>query len=244
MARKGTHDAALIRPMEPGDLARIIAARTRVGVLMATVAPESVTEAQVAEMAAAGVTVSLGHTDCPAEVARRHVAAGARVITHLFNAMSQMGNREPGLVGAALDDPRLTLGLIADGFHVDPVAMGVAIRAARGRVALVTDAMSTIGTDLPGFTLNGRRIYRRDGRLTLADGTLAGADIDMIGCLRFVVGRLGLPLDEALRMAALYPAQALGVAKGAFRPGMDADAVLLSTALDVRGVWAGGARLI
>ena len=243
LARKGTHEGALFRPMEAADLATLIAARPRVGLLMTTIAPENVTVAQVAALAGAGVAVSLGHTDCTAATARAYLAAGARFVTHLFNAMRQMGSREPGLVGAALDDPGLTLGLIADGFHVDPVPMGVALRACRGRIALITDAMATIGTDLDGFSLNGRRVYRRGGRLTLADGTLAGADIDMIGALRFVVERLGVPLEEALRMASLYPAAALGAAKGAFAPGMDADAVLLSPALDIAGVWIAGARI-
>ena len=248
LARKGTHDPTLIRPMVAADLALLLAAaadlRAAGGRLMTTVAPESVTEAQVAALAAAGVAVSLGQTDCSAATARAHFAAGARMATHLFNAMSPLGHREPGLVGAALDDPGVTSGLIADGFHVDPLAMGVAIRAARGRIALVSDAMATVGTDLDGFTLNGRRIHRRDGRLTLADGTLAGADIDMIGSLRVVVDRLGLPLAQALPMAARHPAAAIGARKGAFLPGMDADGVLLSPALHIAGVWIAGVRVI
>jgi N-acetylglucosamine-6-phosphate deacetylase len=244
VARKGTHDPALIRPMTDADLAVVAAAPGRVGHLVTTVAPESVSADQVRALAAAGVVVSLGHTDADAATARRHVEAGARMVTHLFNAMSQLGHRAPGVVGVALDDPRLASGLIADGFHVDPVSMGVALRAVRGRLFLVTDAMSTIGTDLPGFTLNGRQVYRRGGRLTLADGTLAGADIDMISSVRFVVERLGLPLDEALRMAALYPAEAVGATtRGALGPGTEADAVLLTPALEVAGTWIGGRRV-
>ncbi len=110
------------------------------------------------------------------------------MVTHLFNAMSPLGHREPGVVGAALSKGRLDCGLIADGFHVDPAAMGIALRAKNGpgRIILVTDAMSTIGTDDDGFELNGRRVYRNGGRLTLEDGTLAGADIDMLSCVRFM----------------------------------------------------------
>jgi N-acetylglucosamine-6-phosphate deacetylase len=134
--------------------------------------------------------------------------------------------------------------LIADGIHVDPAAMGVALRAKTGpgRIVLVTDAMATIGTDMASFTLNGRTIYRRDGSLKLADGTLAGADLDMISAVRFVHGVLGLDLGEALRMASLYPAEAVGQAHrlGRLAKGSAADIVALSVGLDVESVWIAG----
>lgn len=243
VARKGTHDPALIRPMTDEDLDAILAGRAALGTLVTTIAPESVSLAQVASLAASGVVVSLGHTDASCALAKDYMAAGAKMVTHLFNAMSPLGHREPGLVGAALDSNSVFCGLIADGFHVDPVAMGIAMRARSGpgRIFLVTDAMSTIGTDDDGFELNGRRVYRREGRLTLADGTLAGADIDMLSCVRFMHARLGVPLSEALRMASTYPAQAIGHAqKGGLRPGQDADFVLLSPDLDIRSTWIGG----
>ena len=118
------------------------------------------------------------------------------MVTHLFNAMSQIGNREPGLVGAALDTARLYAGLIADGIHVDPANIAIAVRAKRGpgKIVLVTDAMATIGTDMTSFTLNGRTIHRKDGRLTLDDGTLAGADLDMISAVRFMHRTIGVDL--------------------------------------------------
>eukprot|EP01032_Pedospumella_encystans_P002068 gene2068-2420_t len=158
--------------------------------------------------------------------------------------MSQLGNREPGLVGAALTSPILHCGLIADGFHVDPVTMKIALAAKTGpaHIFLVTDAMSTIGTDETGFDLNGRAVYRRDGRLTLADGTLAGADIDMLSCIRYVHEKLGQPLAEALRMASLYPAAAIGAAtKGSLTAGKDADFVVLGPDLDIHSTWIAGA---
>ena len=244
LARKGAHDPALIRPMLDEDLARILSCRGVFDALMTTVAPESVTPEQVAQLAEAGFIVSIGHTDSSYEVARTYAAAGARTVTHLFNAMSPLAHREPGIVGAALDIGPLHAGMIADGIHVHPVAMGVALRAKKGpgRIFIVTDAMSTIGTDLNSFTLNGREILRRDGRLTLADGTLAGADIDMISSVRFVHETLGLPLEEALRMASAYPAEAarLSDRKGALDPGFDADFVVLTQELDVQSTWIGG----
>ncbi|UHS63561.1 N-acetylglucosamine-6-phosphate deacetylase [Agrobacterium vaccinii] len=247
LARKGTHHPALIRPMENGDLERILAVANRFETLMITVAPENATLEQVKALAEAGFVVSLGHTDAPYETARAYAEAGARVVTHLFNAMSPLENRSPGLVGTALDLGQLSSGIIADGFHVHPASMGAAIRAKRGpgRIFIVTDAMSTIGTDLDGLTLNGRQIYRKDGRLTLADGTLAGADIDMLSSVLFVHRTLGIDFEEAVRMASLYPAQAVGIAsrKGLLTSGYDADFVVLDTDFQMKSTWIGGERV-
>ncbi|WP_420960846.1 N-acetylglucosamine-6-phosphate deacetylase [Brucella sp. IR073] len=237
VARKGTHHPALIRPMEDADLARLIEARKHLPVLLTTVAPENTTAGQIRTLAEAGIIVSLGHSDCSYATAREAAAAGASMVTHLFNAMSPLGHREPGMVGAALDIGSLNVGLIADGFHVDPAAMRVALRgkAGPGRIFLVTDAMSTIGTDQTHFTLNGRTIHRAGGRLTLADGTLAGADLDMISAVRFIHETIGLPLAEALRMASLYPAESIGLGGelGALRPGMRASLLHLDDTLAV-----------
>lgn len=244
VARKGTHNPALIRPMDEADIARLVDAAGRFGEAIVTIAPENVTPEQVARLVEAGYVVSLGHTDTKASAVGAYVAAGASMVTHLFNAMSQMGNREAGLVGAALTSGRLSCGLIADGFHVDPTVMLVALRAKQrpGRIFLVTDAMSTIGTDQASFELTGRQVYRKGGRLTLSDGTLAGADIDMLSCVRFVHERLGLPLGEAINMASLHAAEAVGCAsKGMLAPGMDADFLLLRSDLSLSATYIGGA---
>jgi len=245
LARKGAHDPSLIRPMDDADLERLLSCQGVFPAMMITVAPENVTESQVARLSDAGFIVSLGHTEADFETVGRYAAAGARTVTHLFNAMSPLGHREPGMVGAALDNGSLHAGLIADGIHVHPAAMSVALRSKQGpgRVFAVTDAMSPIGTDLTSFTLNGREILRRDGRLTLADGTLAGADIDMISSVRFLNRTLGLPLEESLRMVSAYPAEAAQVAdrKGSLKPGRDADFVLLTDDLRMKSTWIGGA---
>jgi N-acetylglucosamine-6-phosphate deacetylase len=247
LARKGAHDPALIRPMEAEDEAALIAARQEMPVLLTTVAPESVDLKRMQALADAGIIVSLGHTDTSYRNAVAASASGASMATHLFNAMSQIGNREPGLAGAVLDSGALWAGLIADGFHVDPATMGIALRAKIGpaKLFLVTDAMATIGTDMKSFTLNGREIRRENGRLTLADGTLAGADLDMISAVRFVHETIGLELGEALRMASLYPAQAVGEAHrlGRLANGLAANIVHLSDALEVRSVWIDGERV-
>jgi N-acetylglucosamine-6-phosphate deacetylase len=213
LARKGTHAPELIRPMEASDLDRIVAAVPEIANLLVTVAPESVTREQIVALARAGVHVSLGHTDASYETAMASFEAGATMATHLFNAMSQLGHREPGVVGAVIDSPDIYAGLIADGIHVHPAAIRAALRAKAdpGRIFLVTDSMSQTGTGLTEFSLNGRTVYRADGALRLADGTLAGADLDMIDAVWFAAREGGAGLDEALRMASLYPARAMGL---------------------------------
>ncbi|BAV49157.1 N-acetylglucosamine-6-phosphate deacetylase [Mesorhizobium loti] len=246
IARKGAHDPALIRPMTDQDQAMLIAARQKLPVLLTTIAPESVDPARVTALAKAGIIVSLGHSDTGYATAKAFAEAGAGVVTHLFNAMSQIGNREPGLVGAAIDIGTLSAGLIADGIHVHPASIRIALDAKQGpgRIVLVSDAMATIGTDMTSFTLNGRTIYRRDGSLRLADGTLAGADLDMISAVRFMHNVVGIDLSEALRMASLYPAQAIGQSHrlGRFANGTAADIVALSDDLGIGSVWIGGAK--
>lgn len=246
VARKGTHDPALIRKMEAADLEVLTRCKAELSFVLTTIAPENVTKEQVATLRKAGIVVSLGHTDTGLDVATAYADAGASMVTHLFNAMSPLGHREPGLVGAALSNGKLDCGLIADGFHVDPAAIGIALRAKNGpaRIFLVTDAMSTIGTDDDGFELNGRRVYRNGGRLTLADGTLAGADIDMLSCIRFMHEKMDMPLEEALRMASAYPAEAIGAtAKGNLQTGSDADFVVLTPDLQMHSTWIGGEKI-
>ncbi|UGY09281.1 N-acetylglucosamine-6-phosphate deacetylase [Phyllobacterium pellucidum] len=244
VSHKGTHDPKLIRPMEDADLVALIEAAQQLPVLLTTVAPETVPADKIKALTDAGVIVSLGHSGASYEVALAATEAGATMATHLFNAMSQLGHRSPGVVGAVLQSGELSAGLIADGFHVDKASMAIAIRAKQGpsRIFLVTDAMSTIGTDITSFTLNGRRITRAGGRLTLDDGTLAGADLDMISAVRFVHNELGLPLEEALRMASLYPAESLRIDHhyGRLLPGYIANIVHLDDRLDVNQVWIDG----
>ena len=212
VARKGAHDGALIRPMENGDLDILLAARAELPALMVTIAPECVTLDQVAAMAQAGITVSLGHTDADHETCIAYARAGATSVTHLFNAMSQLGNRKPGLVGAALECGTLSAGLIADAIHVHPAVMRAAWRAKQGpgQFFLVSDAMAVAGTDLTEFRLQGRRILRADGHLTLEDGTLAGADLDLTQAIRVLMEKVGVPLEAALQAATRVPASLVG----------------------------------
>jgi len=247
LARKGAHDPDLIRPMGGDDLRFLLDAARSVPRLLLTIAPESVDKEQISALSDAGVIVSLGHTDAGFATCRAAFDAGARVATHLFNAMSPLGNREPGLVGAVLASGAVSAGIIADGIHVHPASLRVALaaKAGPGSLFLVTDAMAPAGTDMRSFRLNGREILRENGRLTLADGTLAGADLDMTRALRVITRDAGLALDRALAMATSVPARVAGLGdrSGALAPGRQADFVHLSDGLELRGVWQRGVRL-
>lgn len=239
-ACKGAHDAALIRPMEDADLALLIAAARDLKTLMVTLAPHSASEDQIAALAVAGVVVSLGHSACSDAQAMTCFAAGALGVTHLFNAMSPLSHRAPGLVGAALDLP-VWAGIIPDGVHVSARAFRIAHRAKPGRLIAVSDAMAVAGTDLDRFTLNDREILRANGRLTLADGTLAGADTSLPQALRWMVQEVGVSLSEGLAMMTRAPAEMLGLTdRGQISSGARADLVHFDADLSLQAVWVAG----
>jgi len=246
IARKGAHSPDLIRRMTEDDLSALIAAAKRLPVLKVTIAPENVSFDQIRRLSEAGVFLSLGHTDCSFAEVRAAAMAGARCVTHLFNAMSQLGNREPGVVGGALGTSELSAGLIADLVHVHPEAIRTALAAKQGpgQIFLVSDAMATAGSEITEFELNGRVIKRSEGRLTLQNGTLAGADLDLTTAVRNLTG-LGVALDTALAMATSVPADLVGLSgsQGRLVPGGPADFLKLSDGLTLEAVWQSGERL-
>lgn len=209
--RKGAHDAHLIRPMTEADLSLLLDAAEKLPNLMVTLAPESATRAQIKILSDAGVIVSMGHSDTDYETAMASFHAGASCATHLFNAMSPLSSRAPGLVGAALDSPDTMAGLIADGVHVHPATIRAALAAKRGpgEIFLVTDSMATAGSEITSFMLGGRDIMRADGRLTLADGTLAGADLSMGRALEVMIKDVGDAPARAFARATSIPARLL-----------------------------------
>ncbi len=239
--RKGVHNPAFMRPMEEEDIA-IMTSLTE-GRTLVTLAPERNSLEAIARLAGSGVLICAGHTASDYDTVMEAMRHGLRGFTHLYNAMPPLAGRDPGPVGAALDSPDTWCGLIVDGHHVSDAALRLAI-AAKGteRMMLVTDAMAVTGTDLTSFELHGRTIYRRDGRLTTADGTLAGSDLDMAGAVRNSVQRLSLALPDVLRMASLIPARFLRLDHelGRIAPGYRADLVLLDESLQVRQTWIGG----
>src|ERR1700688_1336799 len=183
-----------------------------VGSSMVTLAPECVPAGFVKTLAASGIRVSVGHSEATADTLIRAIDEGLSGVTHLFNAMPAMSAREPGIVGVALTDERLTAGIILDGIHVDPIVVRAAFTAKnRGNIALVSDAMPTVGTEQDHFELMGRQIQLRHGRLISENGTLAGAHLDLASAVKNAVTLVGISLDDALRAASLVPARFLGI---------------------------------
>lgn len=243
--RRGVHDASHCRGMEDEDVARL--AHPHRGVRLVTLAPERVDPTRIAQLRGAGVIVALGHSDATYEVTRQALAAGAAGFTHLFNAMSPMLARAPGVVGAALEDRQAWCGIINDGHHVHSAALKVALAAKpAGMVFLVTDAMPPVGGVRETFFLDGREIRCNNGRCTTGDGTLAGSALDMATAVRNTVRDLGIETAEALRMASEYPAMALGLAheRGRVSPGCWADLVAMDSDLRVQRVWQRGVRTV
>ncbi|PZU24060.1 MAG: N-acetylglucosamine-6-phosphate deacetylase [Stenotrophomonas sp.] len=240
-ARKGTHDAGKFR-VPDADEVRMATALDN-GVTLITLAPERVPLATIQQMVANGAIVAAGHTAGTYDEIRAGLDAGITGFTHLYNAMSPLQGRDPGAVGAALEDADSWCGVIVDGVHVHPASLRVALASKpRGKVFLVTDAMPMVGSDNPAFELYGETITAVDGVVRNAAGALAGSALDMITAVRNTVGLLGLSLAEASRMASTYPAQFLGLDDryGHIAAGYQADFVLLDSDLQVQGTWIAG----
>jgi N-acetylglucosamine-6-phosphate deacetylase len=240
--RPGVHRPDRIAQPRAGDLEEL-GDLAGAGRSLVTLAPECVPAGFVRTLAAAGVRISIGHSEASAAIVMQAVADGATGVTHLFNAMPPLGARDPGIIGTTLAENRLTAGLIVDGIHVDPVSVRAAFMAkGADRIALVTDAMPTVGTSLDRFELMGRTIKLSDGRLTSDEGTLAGAHLDMASAVRNVVRLAKLPLEDALRAASLTPARFLGLdnERGVLIPGARADLVALDQELMVVATWVDG----
>lgn len=240
-ARKGTHDAGKFRVPDADEIA--MAASLDNGITLVTLAPEQLPAETVRALAQRGVRLCAGHTAASYEQARAGIDAGITGFTHLYNAMTPLQGREPGVVGAALDADACWVGVIVDGVHVHPASLRVALKAKpRGKVLLVTDAMPMVGGDAPGFDLYGETITAIDGVVRNAAGALAGSALDMASAVRNTVQLLDLPLDEACRMAAQYPAEFLGLGGelGRIAPGYRADLVLLDGQVRVQGAWISG----
>jgi N-acetylglucosamine-6-phosphate deacetylase len=240
--RRGIHSAQRIRRIDPQAIALLGSARH--GRTLVTLAPECVEPGDIAALVAAGVLVAAGHSDADYDTVQDAIAEGMTGVTHLFNAMSQLTNRAPGLVGAALDSPQLFAGIIVDGYHVHPAAIRLAL-AVKGaaRMMLVTDAMSLTGVDADRFMLQHTEIRRVDGRLTDKTGTLAGSALDMVSAVRMSMSQLSVSLHQAVTMAATTPSTFLGLGGiiGTIAPGFRADLVLVDEAVTaVRGVWING----
>ena len=239
--KKGVHPERFIRTLSSAE--QRLYQRQDIGCRLVTVAPENVMPEQITALNACGVKVWLGHSNADAATVKQALVAGATGFTHLYNAMSPFTSREPGMVGIALTDANSWCGVILDGLHIHPVAAQLAFQAKpKGKVVLVTDAMSPVGTKNLEFDFFDGKITRDGNKLTDASGALAGSVLDMASAVRFAVETLGIDLSEALRMASLYPAEAIGVATqhGRIVVGRYANFTLLNDQLIAEGCWIKG----
>jgi N-acetylglucosamine-6-phosphate deacetylase len=240
-ARKGVHDATKLRWLDEDALGLLTSLKG--GRTLVTLAPERTTPDIIRKLSSAGVIVSAGHTNGTYPEIRAALDHGLTGFTHLFNAMSQLTGREPGAVGAALDDPDSWCGIILDGHHVDPVVLRIAMRSKRrDRFMLVTDAMPSVGAPTKAFKLNGRPISVADSMCVDEDGRLAGSDIDMATAVRNAPGMLHVDLAEGARMASLYPAEFLGLDQelGRIEAGYRANLALVDESVEVLETWIDG----
>lgn len=236
--KAGVHDASLMRRLTLDDAKRLVDLRGDLRILL-TLAPEMADEDALELLASSGFTLSAGHTAATFHEASLGAALGIRMTTHLFNAMSAMESREPGMVGAALAEDRISCGVIADGHHVHFASLRAAWHAKpRGTMFLVTDAMPPVGGNKNSFTIGKHEITVSDGKALTADGVLGGSVLDMATAVRNAVQKVGVPRDEALRMASTYPAQIVGLGDslGRIAPGYVANLIVFDREIHIRGV--------
>jgi N-acetylglucosamine-6-phosphate deacetylase len=240
-ARRGIHDAARLRTIDRDAIALLGSAKH--GRTLVTLAPECVEPADIAALVGAGVIVAAGHSEADYDTVRHAIGAGLSGFTHLFNAMSPLVNRAPGMTGAALEDDRTTAGLIVDGHHVHPAVIRIALKAkGHEKLMLVTDAMALTGVEDDRFMLQGREIRRIGDRLVDAEGTLAGSTLTMADAVRNMIAQTGIDLRGAVAMASATPAAFLGLAgeTGAIAPGLSADLILVDDDWQVKRSWIAG----
>jgi len=239
--KKGVHDASRFRILDEDAVALLSSLQN--GKTVVTLAPEITAPELIRRLVDAGVIVAAGHTNASYDEVRVALAAGLSGFTHLFNAMSPLTGRAPGVVGAALDDEQSWCGMIVDGHHVHPATMRIALASKpRGRCLLVTDAMPSVGAANKTFELNGQVINVANGKCVTADGTLAGSDLDMAAAVKNATSMLRLDLVEAVRMASEYPAEVIGLGRelGRIQPGYRASLVLTDRDLNVVDTWING----
>ena len=244
VAKKGAHSAEYIRPISAEEWQ--VLKRTDIGKIVVTMAPETLSVIDITRMVSLGIKVCLGHTNADYNTAQAAVDAGADGFTHLFNAMSPLQGREPGVTGCALLNDKASCGLIVDGQHVDFATCKLALKTKPvGKIFLVTDAMPPVGTSDTEFDFFDRKVYLADGKLTSTTGELAGSVLDMVTAVKNTHTRLNVPLDEAIKMATQYPASYIKQSdlRGVLRQGYQADFVVLDKKLNVNATWIAGQKI-
>ncbi|MBD1913384.1 MULTISPECIES: N-acetylglucosamine-6-phosphate deacetylase [unclassified Leptolyngbya] len=242
--RKGIHNGDFVRKPD-WEMLEAIAAAGRETVKLVTLAPEQASAEQIQVLTEQGILVSAGHTDATYGEAIAGFDAGVRMATHLFNAMTPWQGRNPGMVGAVFCRPDVYAGIIADGHHVHFDSIRLSKQLKGEKLILVTDATPPVGTDMASFMIGGQEVFYRDGMCVSADGTLGGSALTMIEAVANCVHHVDIPLEEALRMATLYPARAIGVdgELGWIGEGAIANLAIFNDDLEIVGVVDGGQYL-
>ncbi|MCG9785976.1 N-acetylglucosamine-6-phosphate deacetylase [Vibrio barjaei] len=240
VAKKGIHSPDFIRQSDDAMIDLICENRDLVAKV--TLAPEQNAPEHIEKLRKAGIVVSIGHTNATYEEARKGFESGITFATHLFNAMTPMTGREPGVVGAIYDTPDVYAGVIADGFHVDYANIRIAHKVKGEKLVLVTDATAPAGADMDYFIFVGKKVYYKDGKCVDENGTLGGSALTMIEAVQNTVEHAGIALDEALRMATLYPAKAMGLENklGRIKKGMIANLTVFDRDYNVQGTIVNG----
>lgn len=243
VAKKGAHSECYIRPISAAEWQ--IFSRKDLGKVMITLAPETVAVNDIKKLVSMGIKVSLGHSNANFSCSQAALSAGASCFTHLYNAMSPMQSRSPGMVGAALLADDAYCGLIVDGHHVDYAACQLAIKTKpQGKVCLVTDAMSLVGTKQGSFDFFNRKVTLENGKLTSTTGELAGSMLTMNQAVKNTVQHVNIELAQAIRMATIYPAACIEAATlGEIKVGNKANFVALSDNFNVCSTWVLGKQI-
>jgi N-acetylglucosamine-6-phosphate deacetylase len=240
--RKGVHDASKFKIID--EAAFELLTSLTLGKTLITIAPELTTPEMITRFVQAGVVVAAGHSAATYEQTKTALSAGLSSFTHLFNAMTPLTSRAPGMVGAALENTHSWCGIIADGHHVHPLTLKLAHQVkAAGKMILVTDAMPSVGAANKDFMLNGELIRCEDGKLSTVTGTLAGSDLNMLAAVKNAVELVGIDLAEAIRMASRYPAAMMGEKHlGEIKAGYTASLILIDDNFKLMRSWINGAQ--
>ena len=238
----GVHDKNYIRRIQDDEFNAILKRGADV-IKIVTISPEMVDTKYIKKLVNSGIRVAAGHSDATYEQAVEAFESGVSSVTHIFNAMSQFGSRDPGLVGAALENDNIWAGIIVDGYHVHFSSVKVCKKAkAWNKLFLITDAMPPVGKPDHAFKLGNLEISCYEGKCTTEDGTLAGSALNMASAIRNCIQKVGIPMDEALRMASTYPAEYLCINDrfGRIEPGYTANMTIFDYQLYVCGVVVNG----
>jgi len=240
VSKAGVHEKKHIRKISLGELKTILDSTSAVKLI--TLAPELLDSSSMKYLLEKNIVMFAGHTNASFNTCNEFFKNGGKGATHLFNAMSQLTGREPGVVGATFFNKNAKGGIIVDGHHVDLHNVAIASRLMKGRLFLVTDSMPSVGSEIESFNIGEVTIFCKDGKCVTADGTIGGSNLNMLLAVRNCVSKCGIPLDEALRMSSTYQAELLGYGHilGKISPGYHANLILIDNTVHIHATIVNG----